>query len=70
MSHHHRKKFNLAHTLKGFGKDLKPASHLIKEVVETPIHAIDKIGNVAQSAMLPMLIIGGIVLFVIVKDKL
>ena len=67
---HRRKRFNLGHALKEVGKSLKPAGHLIKEVVETPIHMVDKVGNVAQSMSLPLLIIGGVVLFVIVKDKL
>jgi hypothetical protein len=66
----HRKKFNLAHTIQSIGKDLKPAGHLVKEVIETPIKAIDKVGNIAQSATIPLLIIGGVVLYVIVKDKL
>ena len=67
---HKRRRFNLGHALKEVGKSLKPVGHLVKEVVETPMHAIDKVGNVAQSMSLPLLIIGGVVLFVIVKDKL
>ena len=66
----HRKRFNLAHSLQEVGRALKPVSHLVKEVVETPMHAIDKVGNITQSMALPLLIIGGVVLFVVVKDKL
>ena len=66
----HRKRFNLAHSLQEVGRALKPVSHLVKEVVEMPNHMIDKVGGIGQSMALPLIIVGGIVLFVIVKDKL
>ena len=65
-----RKRFNLAHSLQEVGKALKPVGHVVKDVIEMPNHMIDKVGNVGQSLALPLIIVGVIVLFVIVKDKL
>ena len=66
----HRKRFNLAHSLQEVGRSLKPVGHIVKDVIEMPNHMIDKVGNVGQSLALPLIIVGGIVLFIVVKDKL
>ena len=70
---HHRhghRRFNVAHALKQVGHALKPVGHMAEKIIETPSHLIDKTAGVMNNMSLPLLIIGGVVLFVIVKDKL
>ena len=67
---HRRKRFNLGHALKEVGKSLKPVGHVVKDVIEMPNHMIDKVGNVGQSLALPLILVGGVILFIVVKDKL
>jgi hypothetical protein len=67
---HGHRKFNVAHALKEVGHALKPAGHLAEKIVETPSHLIDKTAGVMNNMSLPLILIGGVVLFVIVKDKL
>jgi hypothetical protein len=72
MNHHH-KKFNFAQLTKEIGKDVgmvtKPVFHVAKTVVEAPVHALDKVTSVGADLALPLLIIGGVILFVYVKNK-
>jgi hypothetical protein len=73
MVNHHHKKFNFAHLTKEIGHDVgavtKPVFHLGKEVVEAPVHALDKVTSVGADIALPLLVIGGVILFVYVKNK-
>jgi hypothetical protein len=69
----HHKKFNFAHLTKEIGKDVgvvaKPVFHLGKEVVESPLHLADKALNMGNGLTLPLLVIGGVLVYAYVKNK-
>ena len=70
-NHRHRhRKFNVANTLKQVGKALKPVGHIAEKIVETPSHLIDKTAGVMNNMSLPLILVGGVILFIVVKDKL
>lgn len=66
----HKKRFNFAKLTKEIGHDL---GKVAKEVIETPEKLLDKgihgVEGVANSLTLPLLVIGGVVLFVYIKNK-
>ena len=53
----------------GFKSVAHPIEHAGEKMIDLPSHAIDKIGNVAQSMSLPLILIGGVVLLVYLKNN-
>ena len=71
QQHRHRhRRFNVGHALKEVGHALKPIGHMAEKIIETPSHLIDKTAGVMNNMSLPLILVGGVILFIVVKDKL
>ena len=78
MTHHKKKKFNVKHFFKDLGGGLKQVEGVIK-TVEAPIlnqqnqiaklggKVVDGVGKLGNNMILPIVIIGGVVLFTMIK---
>ena len=70
MTKHNKHRVNFAKIVGGIGKEV---GHIAKEVVEEPGKVLKtglhEVGGIAGELSLPLLVIGGVVLFVYIKNK-